>query len=443
MNLITNDLQPAIKNQELARVIIHRPHRLGNYLGFKDLTDLHSEWIKYIWRSSGHVSLQAHRGSYKTTSVIIVGSIVNMTFNWNNRTAIIRKDFTSSSEVLKVISRLIKGERYQSLFYALFGVFPKLVMDSKGRLQWNLKTTETPEGNLNAFGIDSSLTGKHFDDILCDDIITLRDRISKAERASVDGIVREIMANIIDPGRFVKFTGSPWHKLDTWRLLPPPMVYDIYTTGLKAFTPEVIAEIKKITTASLFAANYELRHIASDDTIFDEPVYTNTWINGLLCQGHIDAKYQGSHTGALTIMSKRLDGKVQAIGFLFNKHIEQEYNFLMSKWRQYQCGTVHLELNADKGYSARDLTKMGMFTRSYNESENKHVKIVQNLKKHWQDIEWHKDTDPAYMAQILDYIEGQEPDDCADSAASCIRQSGFFQGESVVQVVQDNDSYKE
>ena len=85
---------------------------------------------------------------------------------------------------------------------------------------------------------------------------------------------------------------------------------------------------------------------------------------------------------------------------------------------------MFLETNADKGYASRDLGNMGMLTSNYSESENKHVKIIQNLKYHWDNILWHENTDPEYMAQILDYIEGQSPDDCADSAASCIRQSG-------------------
>ena len=36
-------------------------------------------------------------------------------------------------------------------------------------------------------------------------------------------------------------------------------------------TPKKLEEIKKSMTPSLFAANYELRHIASDDVIFDNP----------------------------------------------------------------------------------------------------------------------------------------------------------------------------
>lgn len=443
MNLVTSN---KIRNPRLARQIIVKPHLLGNYLGYRELTELHSEWIKYIWRSSCHVALQAHRGSYKTTSVIVLGNLVNMTFHWDDRTAIIRKDFTSASDILKVTSRLIRSDRYQALFYELFGIYPRLITDSGQKLQWDLKTKESPEGNGNAFGIGGSVTGKHFDHILLDDIITLRDRISNAERDAVDNFVREILANVIDPGKFVKATGTPWHKMDTWRLLPKPILYDIYNTGIQAFTKDRIEDIKRSTTPSLFAANYELKHIAADDTIFDEPTFTKDWDMSLSIQGHIDAKYQGSHTGAFTMMAKRPNGRVQAIGFVFHRHIEQEYNNLVDKWKKYRCGTVHLELNADKGYAARDLSASGMATSTYHESENKHVKIIQNLKKYYHLIDWHEDSDPEFISQMMDYIEGQEPDDCADSGASCIRMTKVMQGASNVSAVEDKDfedSYKE
>lgn len=441
MNLLTSG---NIKDSKLVSQVISSPEIFGKYLGYTKLVDLHREWIQYIWRAKEHRALQAHRGSYKTTSVIVVGSLHNMTFNWNDRTAVVRKDFTSASDIIKVISRLINSPKYQALFYQMFGIYPRLTIDTKQKVQWDLKDRESPEGNLNAFGIGGPITGKHFDHILLDDIVTLKDRLSKAERTYVDNFVREILANVIDPGKFVKVTGTPWHKLDTWRILPKPLMYDIYSTGLKAFTPERVAEIKKQTTASLFAANYELKHIASEDTIFSEPNFISDWDSTLPVFGHIDAKYQGSHTGAMTMMARKPNGRIQAVGFIFYKHINQEYSNLVSKWKRYRCGTTYLELNADKGYAADGLSGEGMVTSTYYESDNKHVKIITFLKKYWSFIDWYEETDQEYLAQILDYVEGQEPDDCADSAASCIRQSGvYLSGKSSSEFEEYEDEYKE
>jgi hypothetical protein len=433
-----------LKNPKLASLLVEYPHILGQYLGYDELTELHSVWIKYLWMAPHHVSLQAHRGSFKTTSVLIVGFLWWILFHWDDRVCFIRKDFTSSSEVLKVISRIMNGPKFRSLFYSLYGTTFKLVTDTTDSLTWNLKTKESPEGNLSAFGIGGSLTGKHFDKIFGDDLITIRDRVSKAERDRVDNFVMELMANIIDPGKPVAFTGTPWHLRDTWRLLPRPIVFDIYSTNIARFTDEHIEQVKQITTPSLFAANYELKHIASEDTIFTAAKRTKNWDMTVPVFGHIDAKYQGDHTGAFTMMGKRPDGMIQAVGFIFRKHINEEYSNLMSKWVRYRSGTVSLELNADKGYAARDLGQLGMLTRGYNEKENKHVKIIQNLKTHWDRILWHEDTDPEYLSQILDYVEGQTPDDCPDSAASCIRENGIGStGTTTTKFEEYEDEYRE
>ena len=46
------------------------------------------------------------------------------------------------------------------------------------------------------------------------------------------------------------------------------------------------------------------------------------------------------------------------------------------------------------------------------------------MKKYWKDLVFHPDTDPEYMSMILDYREGEKPDDAPDSAASLLRE--FF-----------------
>jgi hypothetical protein len=72
--------------------------------------------------------------------------------------------------------------------------------------------------------------------------------------------------------------------------------------------------------------------------------------------------------------------------------------------------------------------KLWPATIEVNESTNKHVKILANLKSQWNNILWANDCQAEYMNQILDYQEGQEPDDAPDSAASCIRMMGIGSG---------------
>ena len=56
---------------------------------------------------------------------------------------------------------------------------------------------------------------------------------------------------------------------------------------------------------------------------------------------------------------------------------------------------------------------------------NKDIKIISYLKKYWGKIVWDQETMPEYLLQIQDYRPGQDPRDCADSAASLLRQAFY------------------
>ncbi len=80
------------------------------------------------------------------------------------------------------------------------------------------------------------------------------------------------------------------------------------------------------------------------------------------------------------------------------------------------------EKNADKGYLAKEMNKVGLSPFLYSETMNKFVKISTYLRKEWSNIRWLEETDPEYVNEILDYSEFAEHDDCPDSAASLIRR---------------------
>ncbi len=42
-------------------IIINEPVKIGHWLGFKDLTDLHNEWLKMMMFSKDDKTLLSHR----------------------------------------------------------------------------------------------------------------------------------------------------------------------------------------------------------------------------------------------------------------------------------------------------------------------------------------------------------------------------------------------
>lgn len=401
------------------------PHKLGWMVGKNKLTELHSKWIIDVWDKK--IPLQAHRGSYKTTSVTTVGIVRELLRNPNVRIGVYRKPYGEAAKTLYTIRKYFEIEEIQALFYHAHGITPKLIQKKENILTFNFKKEITNEGSVNAFGIEDVKTGTHLDEAICDDIITIDDRISKAKRERTKDGLRELTTNVMDDDQEVMFVGTPWHPDDGWKLiaeLGKIKKYDTKKTGL--LTKEEIKSKKKKTTKSLYACNYDLIHTTDEDKEFKNPVYGRwDWkVKKVLC--HLDAKYDGNHTNGFTFAAKRDDGKIQMTGFTWDEHVDEKHDYIKELYKKYRARKMFNEKNADKGYLAKALRKLGINipeSANYSEAMNKHIKISKFLKEHWDDIVWAEDIQPEYMAQILDYKEGEEPDDCADSAASILREA--------------------
>ena len=60
----------------LAKEIRTHPENVGRQLGFKDLTPLHGDWIREMVFGDGDYTLQAHRGSYKSSCLAVAISLM-------------------------------------------------------------------------------------------------------------------------------------------------------------------------------------------------------------------------------------------------------------------------------------------------------------------------------------------------------------------------------
>lgn len=402
-------------------IVSEKPHLLGHLAGKTLLSDIHSKWILDMWGPERQRSLQAHRGSYKTTAILVIGCIRWMLLHPDDRIFIIRKNFTDAAEIVETIDSIMQLPEIKELFRIFTGEFPSYKIKRKEKITYSFKRTATPEGNLNPFGLDATLTGRHCDVAFLDDFVTLRDRVSKAERETTKTIVREIATNIIDPGKPVRYVGTPWHKQDAWSICPKPEKYSI--KDLSIFTSEEVEEKRKTTTGALFAANYLLEHVPDEGCLFSNPIWGKWKTTGIEApRAHLDAAFDGEHYCALTIMAKRHDGKIQAVGWTYPGNVKEWIPEVINKLRFYNCRKIYNEDNPDKGWTADILKGERLFVHTYNEQMNKHIKISTYLYEAWSNIIWVEETEPEYLNQILDYMERQEPDDAPDSASSLVQK---------------------
>lgn len=403
---------------EAVHLLRDEPIKIGWAVGFKDLNvKLHNAWMREMIRTKSDKTLQAHRGSYKTTCVSIALACLIVLLP-NKKILFMRKTDSDVKEVIRQVQNILMSPYMQAVCEVIHG--RPLVLTTASAVEINTNLSNDAKGTVQLYGcgISGSLTGKHFDIIFTDDIVNVQDRISKAERDHTKIIYQELQ-NIKNRGGRIFNTGTPWHKEDCFVLMPEAERFDCYQTGL--ISAEQLKSIRESMVASLFAANYELRHIASDDVIFFDPA-TGADL-ALAEQGicHIDAAYGGEDYTAFTVCNKK-DGKYYIFGKLWRKHVDDCISDIIRYRKALNAGVIYCEDNGDKGYLARDLRQKGERCVVYHESMNKFVKITSYLKAEWKHVVFVTGTDQEYINQICDYTETAEHDDAPDSLASIVRK---------------------
>jgi len=405
---------------EAVNFLIKHPVKYAHMLGFTKLGALHNQWIIDMVRGKEDKTLQASRGTYKTTCVSVALALIVILLP-TKRTLFMRKTDSDIKEVLKQVQKILQDPHTIYFVQCIYGVTLRLTVQSATEISTNLQVDTKGTNQLVGIGIGSSLTGKHFDYIFTDDIVNINDRVSKAERDRTKLIYQELQ-NIKNRDGKIFNTGTPWHVDDAFSIMPSPERYDCYHPALAdVISPEEIQALKDSMLPSLFAANYELRFIASEDVIFTNPQTGGD--PALVEQGdcHVDAAYGGEDYTALTIFKKR-DGKYYLYGRLWRKHVDDCLDEICRIRATFSAGRIFCEDNGDKGYLAKDLRKRGERAVTYHESMNKFLKITSYLKNVWSDVIFVEGTDKEYINQICDYNENAEHDDAPDSAASAVRR---------------------
>lgn len=175
----------------------------------------------------------------------------------------------------------------------------------------------------------------------------------------------------------------------------------------------------------LYDRYIEGRWVAAEGAIFTErPGFTDD--PGVLRDGvaHIDAAYGGQDYTAFTCAQRRGD-TIYLLGRLWRRHVDAVLDQCVAEAGRLMCAPIFCEQNADKGFLAREIRRRGYLARTYNEYQNKYVKICSFLRKWWGNVVFVQGTDPEYVRQILEYNGAGGHDDAPDGAACVCR---YFDG---------------
>ena len=94
---------------EIIEFYVEHPEELGRQVGFKDLTPMHGEWIREMINGEGDYTLQAHRGSYKS-SCLAVAIAMLMILRPKRNIIVLRKTDSDVAEMLGMVSKILRQQ---------------------------------------------------------------------------------------------------------------------------------------------------------------------------------------------------------------------------------------------------------------------------------------------------------------------------------------------
>ena len=210
--------------------LFDHPEELGHAVGFTDMTALHGQWIRKMVFSGKDYTLQAHRGSYKSSCLAVAISILLIYYPDRN-IIFLRKTDNDVAEMLWMVSKILHSEVFCSLAREMHGRELTVEGESMNHLSTSLWNSPMGAPQLLGLGIKSSITGKHSWYVITDDICNKDDRESRAERERTKRQYDELQ-NIRNKGGRIINLGTPWHKDDVFSKMPNIHRYDCYKTGL-------------------------------------------------------------------------------------------------------------------------------------------------------------------------------------------------------------------
>lgn len=406
---------------DVLRLIRRYPYKIAVAVGFHDFERFpHNTWMRSILFSRKAVlTLQAHRGSYKTTALSVCIALMMVLYP-QKTILLVRKTEDDIMTFVAQVRNILQSDSFRWLAEVLYDTQIEFRKQTSFALDTNLSTGISGAYQFDTLSLTGSLTGKHADIVITDDIVTLKDRVSRAEREQTKRQYMELQ-NVVNRGGRIINTGTPWHKEDAFQLMGEIDRYSIYDTGMIDHEQE--KRLRQSMSPSLFAANYELKHIADEEAMFDAPkFYEGDRADIYDGSSHIDAAYGGSDYTAFTIAKRIDDETILVFGKLWAKHVDDCLGEIEAFHKAFRAGTVYTEKNADKGYLLKELMRRGIPAGNYSEKMNKFIKISTHLRSNWARVYFLRETDPEYIQQILDYTENAEHDDAPDSLACIMRR---------------------
>lgn len=181
-------------------------------LGYTDWDGVHDDIEKMLSKPAKRKMILIPRGHLKT-SIITKGYVTKrVLMDKNIRVLIANQVWDKSREMLFEIKEFLTGK---SILPKLFGEFASgRWRDEEIVIRQRDKALSAP--TIGTTGVESEMTGSHFDLILVDDAQGLMNCQTKDQRDKVKKFLRSLTA-LLDPGGEMIVIGTRWHHDDVYQ----------------------------------------------------------------------------------------------------------------------------------------------------------------------------------------------------------------------------------
>ena len=252
--------------------------------------DLAQEWFKANPPQRNLSMVQTPRETFKTCFWTVTVAIGLLIANPNLTILIAAETIANAEGILKEIKSKIESEQ----FVAVFGNWKNSNDWTSSSISIKPRTIITKEGSIETAGLGKALTGKHFDVILCDDIVGSEDRDSEAKRQKTFDFFNGMFDVLKKEHGILHVTGTRWHRDDLYNHIEKKLAPELERKGLGKSNihikpahaadgtvnyPRLLPEsrLQEMRTVkqgrdgvdiSTYMAQYELNPLSSADQIF-------------------------------------------------------------------------------------------------------------------------------------------------------------------------------
>ena len=247
--------------------------------GFSDLTSkFHGRvcnWLEdNLATGKPRMMILLPRGTFKSSLATISGAIWFLIRNPEARILLIQQSGKKSEQTMSAISGRLLSENFRHFF-------PELIPEKRER--WNQsdivinRTRVSPEASVSARGIDSRIVGGHYEIIILDDPIDLKEAESELEMASAVQFFDHLEPFIEPPDKGIEIViGTRWAADDLYQHVIDMGQHEVMESGIVtdsrsakwAFSPpnapifperysaETVSKIRQRMSSYAFACQY-------------------------------------------------------------------------------------------------------------------------------------------------------------------------------------------